>query len=149
MPPQHPQCLVDDGHDNVFEFFVELFHRQWHSKHSAIEGFVTKTGLNEQLLQKLAKLARLALDDHELRGLLPELSSIVRHVDALRAVPTAGVRPMTHGAPLPTGDATTTTTTMATTTESTPEPVLGRRAIEQSAGYDVDDGMVKVPRVVD
>jgi aspartyl-tRNA(Asn)/glutamyl-tRNA(Gln) amidotransferase subunit C len=109
---------------------------------------VTESGLNEELVKKLARLARLALDDAEVRALVPELSAVVRHVDALRSVNTEGVPPMTHGAPI--------------VDEEPPHPpapsledgrggaaVLGRRAIEQSAGYDVDDGMVKVPRVVE
>ena len=101
--------------------------------------------LDEKLLKKLAKLARLALDDDEVRALVPELSGIVTHVDALRAVSTEGVPPMTHGAPL----AEPATTTTTTTTAAAAAPVLGRRAIEQSGGYDVSDGMVKVPRVVE
>ncbi|MDP2345464.1 MAG: Asp-tRNA(Asn)/Glu-tRNA(Gln) amidotransferase subunit GatC [Deltaproteobacteria bacterium] len=104
---------------------------------------MTESGLNEKLVRKLAKLARLALDDAEVRALVPELAGIVRHVDSLRSVDTTGVPPMTHGAPLET---TTTTTTTATLIAG---PILGRRAIEQSAGYDDDDGMVKVPRVVE
>ena len=104
---------------------------------------MTESGLNEKLVKKLAKLARLALDDAEVRALVPELSGIVRHVDALRSVDTTGVPPMTHGAPLE--DEPPASTSLPAISA----PILGRRAIEQSAGYDVDDGTVKVPRVVE
>lgn len=103
-----------------------------------------KNGLDERLVKKLAKLARLALSDADVRALVPELSGIVRHVDALRAIDTSGVPPMTHGAPLASPSVTTTTTTGVA-----PAEILGRTAIAQSAGYDEDDGTVRVPRVVD
>ena len=102
------------------------------------------SGLTEQHVRKLAKLARLALDDADVRALVPELAGIVRHVDALQSVETSGVPPMTHGAPLcapPPGGAAPAT--------SPPAAVLGRAAVDQSAGYDDDDGVVKVPRVVE
>lgn len=99
------------------------------------------SGLDEKLVKKLAKLAKLAVDDAEVAALLPELSSIVRHVDSLRAVNTAGVPPMTHGAPLEEIAPPASTSPAAA--------VLGHAAIAGSAGFDADDGTVKVPKVID
>lgn len=103
-----------------------------------------KSGLDEQLVRKLAKLARLALDDAAVAALVPELSGIVAHVNALQAIDTTGVPPMTHGAPL----SSPVTAGIEGNTQPSTE-LLGRTAIAQSAGYDDDDGTVKVPRVVD
>lgn len=102
-----------------------------------------KSGLDEKLVKKLAKLARLALDDNEVRALVPELSGIVRHVESLQAVDTRGVPPMTHGAPLAAAN------DEAVAAAAAAGDILGRRAVEQSAGYDAADGTVKVPKVID
>jgi aspartyl/glutamyl-tRNA(Asn/Gln) amidotransferase C subunit len=99
------------------------------------------TGINDATIQKLAKLARLALDDAEVRALAPELARIVASVDAMRAVATDDVAPMIHGHP-----------PGAELAPPSPWPddvaVLGRAAVEQSAGL-ADDGSVKVGRVID
>ena len=99
------------------------------------------TGIDDATVKKLARLARLAIDDAEVRALVPELQNIVRYVDGLRAVDTSGVAPMVHGHP-PGAQVHTPTTV-------DDEAVLGRMAVEQSAGYDDDDGTVKVPKVID
>ena len=104
------------------------------------------SGLDEKLVKKLARLARLALVDDEVRALVPELSGIVRHVDALRLIDTAGVPPMTHGAPLGTD---TGVISQVDVIAVGAQEILGRTAVEQSAGFDSVDGMVRVPRVVD
>jgi aspartyl-tRNA(Asn)/glutamyl-tRNA(Gln) amidotransferase subunit C len=102
------------------------------------------TGMNEAQIKHLARLARLALTDDDVRALAPELAGIVRHVDSLAAVDTGGTAPMVHGAPLPLpGDLD----------EPGPRPprdqaILGRDAVAGSAGLE-DDGTVRVPRVVD
>jgi Asp-tRNA(Asn)/Glu-tRNA(Gln) amidotransferase C subunit len=106
-----------------------------------------KSGLDERLVKKLAQLAKLALDDAEVRALVPELSGIVRHVDALRAVDTTGVPPMIHGAPLASPPASASSSSSSSSSATT--GVLGRAAVAGSAGYDADDGTVKVPRVID
>jgi aspartyl-tRNA(Asn)/glutamyl-tRNA(Gln) amidotransferase subunit C len=101
------------------------------------------TGMDEATIRHLARLARLALTDADVRALAPELAGIVRHVDALGAVDTGAVEPMTHGAPL------------AATGEAEPGPrpprdpaILGAVALAGSAAVG-DDGAVRVPRVVD
>lgn len=102
-----------------------------------------KSGLDEKLVKKLAKLAKLAIDDAEVAALLPELQGIVRHVDSLRTIDTTGVPPMTHGAPLASTAAPASSPTQPATS------VLGHRAIDGSAGFDAEDGTVKVPKVID
>jgi len=101
------------------------------------------SGLDEQLVKKLARLAKLALDDAEVAALVPELRGIVRHVDTLRGVSTSGVPPTLHGAPLGSEDA------VAAAGPTEAGPILGRAAVEHSAGYDAEDGTVIVPKVLD
>lgn len=105
---------------------------------------MTNTGLNEQTVKKLAALARLALDDNEVRALVPELQSIVRHIDAMRAVDTAGIAPMTHGHP-----EGATLHEAAAPGHDVDVPVLGNAAVSSSAGFDPADGTVLVPKVID
>lgn len=100
------------------------------------------TGLTDATVKKLARLARLALTDAEVQALVPELSSIVRHVDAMRAIDTADTAPMIHGHPW--GAMLHTSSAPAAAVE-----VLGRRAIDQSAGFALDDGTVAVPKVIE
>lgn len=45
-------------------------------------------------------MARLELDDGEIERLRGDLTSILEHVDALRAVDTSDVEPMTHAVPM-------------------------------------------------
>ena len=49
---------------------------------------------------ELAHLARLALTDEEIERLRSELAFILSHMDALSAVDTVGVAPMTHAVPM-------------------------------------------------
>jgi aspartyl-tRNA(Asn)/glutamyl-tRNA(Gln) amidotransferase subunit C len=51
-------------------------------------------------VRKVAKLARLALDDDHLRTLTPQLESILEYVDQIRSVDATGVEPMAHALPL-------------------------------------------------
>jgi aspartyl/glutamyl-tRNA(Asn/Gln) amidotransferase C subunit len=115
-------------------------------------------GLDNKQIEKLARLARLAIEDAEAAAVAPELSRIVAHMDRLRSVDTSGVVPMTHGAPLTAGpedpeggepDAATAAEAAAHAVVAAVAPVLGRAAVAGSAGYDSDDGTVRVPRVVD
>jgi aspartyl-tRNA(Asn)/glutamyl-tRNA(Gln) amidotransferase subunit C len=100
------------------------------------------TGFNQGTVKRLARLARLALTDAEVAALVPELSAIVRHVDAMGAVDTAGIAPMVHGHPWG-----------AVLHRPAPIPAdgdtLGRGAIAQSAGFNDDDGTVSVPKVIE
>jgi aspartyl-tRNA(Asn)/glutamyl-tRNA(Gln) amidotransferase subunit C len=105
---------------------------------------MTNSGLNEQTVKKLAALARLALDDNEVRALVPELQSIVRHIDSMRSVDTAGIAPMTHGHP--DGAVLHNATSPA---DDDDVAVLGTAAVSDSAGFDPVDGTVRVPKVID
>jgi aspartyl-tRNA(Asn)/glutamyl-tRNA(Gln) amidotransferase subunit C len=49
---------------------------------------------------ELAHLARLALTDDEIERFRGELAAILVHMDALGAVDTIGVAPMTHAVPM-------------------------------------------------
>jgi len=100
------------------------------------------SGLTDTTVKKLAALARLALDDAEVRALVPELARIVAHVDAMRAVDTTGVVPMTHGHP-----AGAVLHVAAATDDDV--AVIGRAAVAGSAGFDDDDGTVLVPKVIE
>ena len=51
-------------------------------------------------VRHVAKLARLALDDDQLRRFTPQLESILEYVDKIRGVDVAGVEPMAHALPL-------------------------------------------------
>ncbi len=44
----------------------------------------------------MAKLARLALDDDQIETQRDELTAILRHVDRMQAIDTAGVEPLDH-----------------------------------------------------
>ena len=47
----------------------------------------------------VARLARLALTDAELETMREQLNAILAHIDALRAVDTAGIEPTSHAVP--------------------------------------------------
>ncbi len=87
-------------------------------------------------VRKLASLARLSLRDEEVAALQKQLGDIVGYVDQLKEVDIDGVEPMTHAVPA-----------VLPRREDTPIDVLGRKAVEGSAGYE--DGLVKVPKIVE
>ena len=51
-------------------------------------------------VKKVAKLARLAIDEEHLRTFTPQLEAILDYVDQIRSVDVAGVEPMAHALPL-------------------------------------------------
>lgn len=57
--------------------------------------------LSHDEVRAIARLARLALTDDEVESLRGDLSAILAHMDALRALDTEGVPPMTHAVPMP------------------------------------------------
>lgn len=106
------------------------------------------SGLTDTTVKKLAALARLALDDAEVRALVPELASIVSHVDAMRAVDTTGVLPMTHGHPA--GAVLHVAAAAAADDDDYDDvAVIGRAAVAGSVGFDEEDGTVLVPKVIE
>lgn len=56
--------------------------------------------LSHQEVKDIARLARLELSQDEVESLCAELSAILEHMDALAAVATDGVEPMTHAVPM-------------------------------------------------
>lgn len=94
-------------------------------------------------LKKLARLAKLAVDDAELRALVPELAAIVRHVDSLRAVDTTGVPPMRHGAPLGVD-----VDVRAAVRADVDAAIAAARAVEDHGAVDVDAGGDVDPRAL-
>lgn len=53
------------------------------------------TKLSREDVLKLARLARLALDDTEIESFRKELESVLKYVEQLRDVDTAGLKPTT------------------------------------------------------
>jgi aspartyl-tRNA(Asn)/glutamyl-tRNA(Gln) amidotransferase subunit C len=56
--------------------------------------------MREEDVRRIAGLARLPLTDDEARTFAAQFASILGHLDALRAVDTAGVEPLDHPLPL-------------------------------------------------
>jgi aspartyl-tRNA(Asn)/glutamyl-tRNA(Gln) amidotransferase subunit C len=56
--------------------------------------------LSHQEVKDIARLARLELSEDEVESLCAELSAILEHMDALAALDTEGVEPMTHAVPM-------------------------------------------------
>jgi aspartyl-tRNA(Asn)/glutamyl-tRNA(Gln) amidotransferase subunit C len=86
---------------------------------------------------RIARLARIEVRDAEAERLRDQLNGILGLIDAMRAVDTAGVEPMSH-----------------------PQPVVQRlredevtesdqRELFQSAAPEVRDGLYLVPRVIE
>lgn len=56
--------------------------------------------LTRRDVEDIALLARLELDDEEIERVRTDLSDILAHMDALQAVDTTDVEPMTHAVPM-------------------------------------------------
>jgi aspartyl-tRNA(Asn)/glutamyl-tRNA(Gln) amidotransferase subunit C len=89
-------------------------------------------------VEHAAKLARIELRDDEVGAIQHDLERIVGYVDVLMKVDVDGVEPMTHPPSIGAG-----------MRDDEVRQVLGRDALSSSAGFDVDSGLVKVPRVID
>lgn len=92
--------------------------------------------LSPDEVRKVARLARLHLEDEELSALGAQLNDIVGYVEQLREVDTDGVEPLFHAVPLE----------LRRRDDEAKEGV-GRRGLEGSAGYE--DGLVRVPKIVE
>jgi aspartyl-tRNA(Asn)/glutamyl-tRNA(Gln) amidotransferase subunit C len=86
-------------------------------------------------VRKVARLARVKLDDDELAIITRDLTRVVGYVDALFAVDVGASEPMTHAVPL-----------TAPQRADEPAAVLGAAALTGSAG--LEENLVRVPRVV-
>jgi aspartyl-tRNA(Asn)/glutamyl-tRNA(Gln) amidotransferase subunit C len=83
-----------------------------------------------------AKLSRLALSEAEIEKIAGDLERVVAYVEQLQSVDVEGIEPMVQPFDLET-----------VRRADEPTDVIGRRALEGSKGYD--DGLVRVPKVVD
>jgi len=55
--------------------------------------------ISREDVARVARLARLALTGAELETMREQLNAILAHIDALRAVDTAGIEPTSHAVP--------------------------------------------------
>lgn len=87
-------------------------------------------------IDKLARLARLALNEEEKRRLPNEMARILQLVAELKKVDVTGIKPMCHA-----GDRS------LWLREDQPHEVLGRQCLSQSQGYE--EGLVRVPKIIE
>ncbi len=92
--------------------------------------------LTPEAVRRLARLARLHVPEDELEPLTAELRRILRYMQRLCALDTAGVPPMTHGLELP-----------PALRDDEPEGALAREEVLRSAS-DPDGEHVRVPQAV-
>lgn len=90
---------------------------------------------NEDIL-RLATLARLKLEDAEVESLRGDLAAMLEYVDRLSTVDVEGVEPTTHAVPL----------TMRLRPDERRPPLPRDEALDNAP--DAEDGMFRVPRVV-
>lgn len=92
--------------------------------------------LQKSELAKVARLARLAINDEEMKHFQEDLARIVTYVEQLNEVDVSGVLPMLHAG----SQALTFRNDVAFET-------LGRECIKSSAGYE--DGLIRVPKIIE
>jgi len=93
--------------------------------------------LDNKTVQDIARLARLNIDESELKKYGSELSNILNLVEQMEAVDTSGVEPMTH--PF---DAT-----LRMRTDEVSE--INQRDKFQSIAPNAEDGLYLVPKVIE
>lgn len=91
--------------------------------------------IDDATVRHVARLARLRLDDAEEAVMREELSGILEHIDAIRAMDLDGVEPTTHVIQVEN-----------VLREDVPRPSLTRDDALREAG-DVVDGSFGVPRM--
>jgi aspartyl-tRNA(Asn)/glutamyl-tRNA(Gln) amidotransferase subunit C len=87
-------------------------------------------------VENAARLARIRLGEDEVSQLASDLERIVGYVEQLMALDVEGVEPMVQPTSLP-----------CPRRADEAGEVVGRKALLGSHGYD--DGLVRVPRVID
>lgn len=102
-------------------------------------------------VERIARLARIELTEHEKTELTPQLSSFLAYAEQVQQVATSGVPPTSH--PLivdRAGDGSGGRAGGAATWRSDePQPCLPRQdALSQAPEADVENGLFKVPRVL-
>ena len=93
--------------------------------------------LSDDQLRRLARLARIALENHELTAVSDRLNRVLGLIDEMRRVDTAGVEPMAH--PL---DAVQRLRPDAPTEAD-------QRELYQSVAPEVEAGLYLVPKVIE
>ena len=89
-------------------------------------------------VERIARLARLELTEHEKTLLTPQLSSFLTYAEQVQQIATAGVPPTSH--PL---------ATVSAWRDDVPEASLDRaEAVAQAPEGDIERGLFKVPRVL-
>jgi aspartyl-tRNA(Asn)/glutamyl-tRNA(Gln) amidotransferase subunit C len=93
-------------------------------------------------VERIARLARLELTEHEKALLTPQLSAFLAYAEQVQQVATTGVPPTSH----PLG---TTSGTSVSWRDDVPQASLDRtEALSQAPEADVARGLFKVPRVL-
>ncbi|HZZ93502.1 MAG TPA: Asp-tRNA(Asn)/Glu-tRNA(Gln) amidotransferase subunit GatC [Usitatibacter sp.] len=88
-------------------------------------------------IRRIARLARIEVDDAQVAGLGPELNAILEMVERMQGADVAGVEPMSH----PQAFAQRLREDVVTEGD--------RRVAYQSVAPQVEDGLYLVPRVID
>ena len=92
--------------------------------------------LSKDDVEQIAALARLELGDTELESLRTDLSAILGHMDALAAVATDGIEPMTQAVPMD----------LRLRDDEVAESLDPDRAV--AAAADHQDGQFRVPHII-
>ena len=86
---------------------------------------------------RIARLARIEVDEGQVAALGPELNAILGMVERMQAVDTSGVEPMSHPQAF----------AQRLREDAVTEP--DRRAAYQSVAPQVEDGLYLVPKVIE
>lgn len=92
--------------------------------------------LTEADVRHVALLARLALTDEQVESLRCELTSILEHIEAIRALDLSGIEPTAHPIPL-----------VNVTRPDVPQPGLPRELALLNAP-ESEEGAFAIPRIV-
>ena len=92
--------------------------------------------LSREDVEEIALLARLALRVDEIERMRGELAAILTHMEALAALPTDGIEPMTHAVPM--------------TLRLRPDEVAPSLTVEEALGDapDPEGGFFQVPNII-
>jgi aspartyl-tRNA(Asn)/glutamyl-tRNA(Gln) amidotransferase subunit C len=93
--------------------------------------------LSDDQIRRLARLARIALEDDEAREVAKRLNRILSLVDEMQAVDTRGIEPMSHALDV---------VQRLRADEITEE---NRRALYQSVAPAAQEGLYLVPKVIE
>ena len=97
--------------------------------------------LSDDQVRRIARLARIALDDRDAQAVAERLNRVLGLIDEMRAVDTAGIEPMAHAL-----DALLTSGQRLRADEVTEDD---RRELYQSVAPAVEDGLYLVPKVIE